>query len=322
MHIIKPLDKSSKDSTKKPMAIVTMPPYGAFMEEVIKHPSVEGIRLNTVMPVKEPLDILLKRMYDLTSKYDKDLWIDLKGRQLRVKTFGVPPFTEIELTHSIKVKTPVTAYFSGGEEHATVLAVKDGNKLIMQEGPKRVVGPGESVNIIHPSLTIDGYLTDTDKKYVAAAKSLGLHKYMLSFVESHDDIKELNSLDDKAEIIAKIESKKGLEYVNSGYAKHVKEFDLMAARGDMYIELDMPHDIIGACKNIITKNDDAVVASRIFSSLADKLEPACEDIGDVYGLMSMGYKRFMFGDDICMRRDSIISGLNLFQAMAEEYVES
>ena len=31
-------------------AIVTMPPYAPYLEEVAQHPIVSGIRLNTVMP--------------------------------------------------------------------------------------------------------------------------------------------------------------------------------------------------------------------------------------------------------------------------------
>jgi hypothetical protein len=33
-------------------AIVTVPPYAPFLEEVAAHPLVAGLRLNTVMPLK------------------------------------------------------------------------------------------------------------------------------------------------------------------------------------------------------------------------------------------------------------------------------
>ena len=99
-------------------SIVTIPPYAPFIEEVLKHQIVSGIRLNTVMPVKDSLDDVIKRLDENAKKYSKELWIDLKCRQLRVKTYGVPPFTEIELTRSIKVDTPVRAYFSNGKESA------------------------------------------------------------------------------------------------------------------------------------------------------------------------------------------------------------
>jgi hypothetical protein len=36
----------------------------------------------------------------------------------------------------------------------------DGDRLILEDGPRRLVGPGESVNIVHPSLEIEGTLTE------------------------------------------------------------------------------------------------------------------------------------------------------------------
>ena len=56
-------DKKEKDNEGKMIrAVVTMPPYAPHMEEVLRHPLVLGIRLNTVMPVKETLESLLFRL--------------------------------------------------------------------------------------------------------------------------------------------------------------------------------------------------------------------------------------------------------------------
>ena len=293
--------------------IVTLPPYAPFVRDVIAHPAVAGIRLNTVMPT-EPLDDLLLRLKDAATARNKEFYIDLKSKQLRVKTFGVPPFTEIELTHAISVKTPVTAYFSNGDESATILRVEK-NRLIMQEGPARVVGPGESVNIPDPSLTVDGLLTETDLAYVAAARKIGIHDYMLSFVESERDIDALRALDPEARIIAKIESRAGIDYVRKGYAGSSR---LMAARGDLYIELPMPHDIIPALETILKADPFAIAASRIFSSLAKSPEPSSADIGDLDSLLRMGYRSFMFGDEVCQRRESVLGAINLYRAMTEK----
>lgn len=296
-------------------AIVTIPPYAVFIKEVAKHPLVSGLRLNTVMPIKESLDDLLDRLAGVSGKYGKDLWIDLKCRQLRVKSYGVPPFTEIELTHNIKVDTPTLAYFHNGEEVAKVLEI-DKNRLIMENGPKRVVGPGESVNIPDSSLEIDGFFTPTDLKYIEAGTKGKVHSYMLSFVEGKKDIDELLKYDAKARIIAKIESTKGMDYVNNEWKDEAR---LMAARGDLFVEVGKPHKIIKAMEDIISKDNYAIAASRIFPSLAESLSPSCSDIGDADNLLRMGYKTFMFGDDICMQRESIISGLNLLSIMAEKY---
>ena len=40
-------------------AIVTAPPYASFLDEVAAHPLVCGLRLNTVMPVRDgPVEAL------------------------------------------------------------------------------------------------------------------------------------------------------------------------------------------------------------------------------------------------------------------------
>jgi pyruvate kinase len=296
-------------------AIVTMPPYAAYLEDVLRHPSVSGIRLNTVMPLAEPTDDAIKRLKGLTQKHGKDLWVDLKARQLRVADYGVPPFTEITLTHRITVDTPVMAYFSDGKESATVLKV-DGRKLIMQEGPRRVVGPGESVNIMHPSLAVDGYLTEKDKEYIAACVRHDVHHYMLSFVERKDDLSAVYVLDPKAVIMAKIESQRGLDYVQKEYAGKER---LFTARGDLYVEVHRPHQILEATEDILGKDANAAVGSRILSSLSESLTPSCADLGDLDNLLRMGYRTVMLGDDVCMRRESVLSALNVIQAVAERY---
>lgn len=296
-------------------AIVTIPPYAPFIGDVVKHPLVKGLRLNTVMPTKGSLEDTLKRLQDQVK--DKELWIDLKCRQLRTKTFGVPPFTEIELTHNISVDTPVTAYFSDGKESAIVLAV-EGNKLIMQEGPKRVIGPGESINIPHYSLKIDGFLTETDQKYLDAGRKIGLKNYMISFVESKDDVTKFQEFYPEANIVAKIESRKGSDYITNDWHNEAR---LMGARGDLYVELKKPHQIIRVMQEIITKDPNAIAASRIFGSFSQSLEPSCADIGDVDSLMRIGYKTLMLGDDICQRRESVLSALNLLYEMNQQYKE-
>lgn len=294
-------------------AIVTVPPYAPFIREVDEHPLVEGLRLNTVMPVKGDLEDVLRSLKEAAG--DKPVYIDLKCRQLRVSGYWIPPYTEVRLSHELSVDTPVTAYFRDGKERATVVAV-DGDRLITLEGPKRVVGPGESVNIVDPSLRIEGYFTETDLKYIEAAKKVGITTFMLSFVEGEEDVRALKDLYPEAEVIAKIESQKGLDYVSEEWEGGSR---LMAARGDLYLQVERPHNITGALEDILAKDSDAIVASRIFSSLVQGAEPSCADIGDVDGLLRMGYRTFMLGDEVCLQRDSVIGALNLLAAMAERH---
>jgi pyruvate kinase len=292
-------------------AIVTAPPYANYLQEAADHPLVCGFRLNTVMPLRHTPAEILQRM----GEYGQPLWVDLKGRQLRVVGAAIPPYSEVRLSHPIQVETPVDAYFSDGAERVRVAAV-DGDRLILADGPRRLIGPGESVNIVHPSLQIEGTLTETDRAYLDAMRTLGLKQVMLSYVESLEDAAEVQQLLPGAEVLLKIETRRGLAYAGEYDNQHGH---LIAARGDLFVEVERPHHIVGALKQIIAADPDAVVASRIFDSLAFHPVPASADIGDAAFLLSLGYRTFMFGDAICLQRDTLIEALNLLAALGEEF---
>jgi pyruvate kinase len=296
--------------TRTPGAIVTVPPHADFLEAVARHPAVVGLRLNTVMPIKGSEEEVLARLASL----GQPLWIDLKGRQLRVRDAAVPPFTEVRLSHSIRVETPTVALFGNGKEAARVLEV-DGDRLILEDGPRRVLGPGESVNVPCSTLEIEGDLTERDRRYVEAAASLGLHDYMLSFVERPEDVAGVKAIDPEARVVCKIESLKGLDYAREHGASHGP---LMAARGDLYLELRQPHHLLRALRDVVTADPDAIVASRILDSLAWEETPSAQDLTDVAYLRTLGYRRLMLGDEVCLRRDTVLPALDLLDCLLRE----
>jgi pyruvate kinase len=291
-------------------AIVTVPPYAPFLSELAAHPLVGGLRLNTVMPLAETPAAALARLAGI----GPPLWVDLKGRQLRVVTAAVPPFTEVRISHRIRLHTPADAFFDDGREHARVVAV-DGDRLILEDGPRRVVGPGESVNVVHPSLEIEGTLTETDRAYLEAMKRLGLRRVMLSYVERSQDVEEVKALLPDAEVVLKVESRRGLALAAQHGARLGR---LMAARGDLYIEVVEPHRIVGALRGVIQADPEAIVGSRLFPSLARHPVPEASDVTDAAFLMELGYRTFLLGDEVCLRRDSVIAALNLLAAVAGE----
>jgi hypothetical protein len=292
-------------------AIVTTPPYASFLEEVARHPLVAGFRLNTVMPLRTGPVEAIERL----RAYGRPLWIDLKGRQLRVVGAAVPPYTAVRLSHRIRVATPVDAFFSDGRECVRVVAV-DGDRLILEDGPRRLVGPGESVNIVHPSLEIEGTLTPTDRAYLAAMAEAGLRRVMLSYVEYPADVEEVQRLLPGAEVMLKIETERGLAFARKHGASLGR---LVAARGDLYVEVLRPHRIVGALCDVVAADPRAVVASRVFESLVRDPVPESADIGDVAFLLALGYRTFLLGDAVCLRRDSVLDALNLLQAVAGEF---
>ena len=139
---------------------------------------------------------------------------------------------------------------------------------------------------------------------------------MLSYVEYPSDVEQVSSLLPNAELMLKIETQRGLEFTQQ-YGTSLGQ--LMAARGDLYVEVLQPHRIVTALRQIITADPQAVVASRIFDSLAHHPVPESADIGDVAFLLSLGYRTFLFGDVVCLQRDTIIEALNLLEAVAREF---
>jgi len=331
--------------------ITTLPPYAPYIEAVARHDAISGIRLNTVMPIKEPIKELLKRLKELIGK--KKLWIDLKCRQIRVsygeffnspkapkkyvidgvthildpddpRTHGMlktPPWATIKIDHKIKLdlsKCPIQCFFQNGLTSALIAEIINGDELIMLDGPQKIVGGGESINILDPSLEVEGYFTDLDLQYIETAKKAEIHTYMLSFVEQDSDIEQLLNLDPDAKVIAKIESKKGLEWLKN-YSRYQSRVRLMAARGDLYIQLGRPDNIIEALSTIQRHDSTAVAASRILDSLRYSFPPNCSDITDVMCLLQMGYQTLMIGDDICFNYDLLELAIQTLCAIGRHY---
>jgi len=281
------------------MLIATLPLLPRYRYDITRHPLVDQLRYNTVMPLDVDIDRAVSELIRIAES--KPLWLDLKTRQLRIAKFAYLPYSYVELSHKISVELPCPLFFK--DCIAEIDSIVDGNRLILSERPVRTVGAGEPVNILEPTLEIQGFLTDQDREFISAASSQGLHNYMLSFVEKKDDIEEILALDSKAVIIAKIESQRGLDFVEE-CARSYPHVRLMAARDDLYINMgDDKAEILQALLHIVKHDRNAIAASRIFTSLLDSPTVSMGDISDLYMLTLTGYSSFMLSDEICRIRD-------------------
>lgn len=278
--------------------IATIPPYARHLSEITSNPLITELRLNTVMPIGESKPMVLEKL--LNQSNGKKIWIDLKTRQLRITKFSYLPYSFVELSHKILVNLPAKIYFK--DCVSEIASIVDGNKLILYDRPSRVVGSGEPVNILDPSLKIEGFLTEGDQEYVEAFKELGQHSYMLSFFENFDDVQELLSIDKDAEIIAKIESRRGMDFVENRYSTS-GGIRLMAARDDLFINLGY-ENIHRAVSAILKKDPQAIAASKILTSLEEGMQVSMADISDIRWLLNAGYSSFMLSDGLCFRQDS------------------
>jgi len=271
-----------------------------LIEHVLSSPAMVGARYNVgIRSSYSPMAALsyIKRLAD---KNGKKLWLDLKGRQLRITKWADPTYGDIELNHPFEVDLPAKIVFRGN--HWSNVVGYDGNKIFIDPDPKYALGAGQAVNIIGTNLRITGdYFTERDREHIKAAKILGIHNYMLSFVEGPDDIEDLLALDNDAMMYLKIESQKGMRFVESGYTKQ-DGIGLIAARDDLMINIgDNKAMILGALETILKKDPDAVAASHIFNSLPAIGYPSMADFSDLKMLHDMGYHHFMLSDEVSMR---------------------
>lgn len=293
------------------MLIATLPPYVRHNGQIANDPLVDALRLNTVMPLAQSKSEVLKRLVDLCQ--GKPLWLDLKARQLRITEFAYLPYAYVRISRKIRVKTPVQVLFK--EELGTVVEVVDGDKLILESRPNQIVGAGQPVNILDSSLQIEGFLTPGDVEYVEAAKSLGLHNYMLSFTESLADLQELHALDPDAQIVAKIESMRGLDFVTKEYSAVSSFVRLMAARDDLFINMGAQKvGILDAIKIILNADPNAIAASRILTSLEDSATVSMGDISDLHLLHLLGFRAFMLSDGLCFSQQALSNALSVFKS--------
>lgn len=295
---------------EKIAVIASLPPRVEHRSLIINHPLINELRFNTCIPVYEKPKEVLSRLKKECG--DKKLWIDIKSRQLRLTEFAYLPYAYVTLNHSIRVDIPCTIVFK--DCIAKIIDVIDGKKLILEDRPLRVVGAGEAVSILDPSLVIDGLFTESDLAYLEAARALGLTCFMLSFVEKQSDIESLKSFCDVTEVVAKIESRRGIGFVKNEFRSCENTVRLMAARDDLLINLnENPWEILVAMRTIIKSDPNAILASKIFASLETENIISMGDISDLGLAWNLGYRTLMLSDKFGYKKDAFVRAMQEFE---------
>jgi pyruvate kinase len=277
------------------MLIATLPSLHnrELVEEIFSNPLVGGVRYNIGVRAKHSPSDTVYNLNKLSEEYGKKLWIDLKGRQLRITKWADPHYGDIEMNRKITTTLPAKVYFRGDKNVYTLDDYSE-NKLYIYPDPYTALGAGQALNIISDNLEIVGdYLVQKDIDFIEASAEIGIHDYMLSFVERQSDAEDLIAIDPNAKPVLKIESVKGLEFVKNTYDG---KNQLVAARDDLSVNLEKDDTKIqDALAAILSKDRDAIAASKIFESLKYGIP---EDGKDITNLLKMGYTNFMLDDTI------------------------
>jgi hypothetical protein len=281
------------------IASLPSPDHLDLMRRMISHPLVGGVRFNTGMRNSWSPRDTLECIYGMIRMERKELWIDIKGRQLRINQWADPTYGDIVLNREITVDLPAKIFFRGAG-WTNIVRVK-GNRIYVDPDPPVAIGGGQSVNVAGRNLHILGpYLTSLDVEYIKVGAELGINELMLSFIEKTDDIDHVLSINKAARVWLKIESEPGISFMKDTGIQFNDSCRLMAARDDMLTNLENKSQIIPILETMIRKDPEAIAASHILSSVTEG-QLSAADISDLKLLSMMGYKHFMLGDLVSLR---------------------
>ncbi|AJF60914.1 TPA: hypothetical protein HA239_03270 [Candidatus Woesearchaeota archaeon] len=298
--------------------LVTLWPTFPHFRKFATDERLAGIRLNTAMIKAAEIGTELKDAQALAGHVP--LYFDIKGRQLRVMEV-VPnnDHLEVILNHPIEARTPTMVLFKGGEDYALLNRIEGGKRLVFEGGSQYMVYRGESLHIKDPSYNMIGpTFLDYEIEKIEKAKAAGFDRYYLSFVESQKDVDQFREIVGDSEIVLKIESKKGLQYVMNEYRKQ-KNVYLCAARGDLYVEIDKPHHMMEAMKLIIAKDPEAVIGSRMLLSVINHPVPAAADLSELSWIYDIGYRKMLLCDELCLDGDKLGRAVNVLESFRKDY---
>lgn len=296
-----------------PNLLVTLwPSFPHFNDFAYDH-RLSGIRLNSAMISSSELDHELTLLKSF--KHSIPLYFDIKGRQMRIEEV-IPNKKNLicTLNHPVEVETPCVVLFKAGEDVALLDHLEDdGKKLVFRGGPHYNVLPGESLHIRHHSLRVKGDIFTTyEREKIEKVRKFGFKRYFLSYVEKQSDVDQFLELVGKdSEVWLKIESLAGMNYVVREFKKQ-DNLVLVAARGDMFVELDKPHDIIKAQRIIINRDPKACVGSRMLLSILNGPVPSCADLTEIAWLHDIGYHNMMLCDELCLKKELLDTAVDVF----------
>jgi pyruvate kinase len=283
---------------------------------------INGIRLNSAMISSSEIDDQFVRR----SKQAKvPLWFDIKGMQMRIKEVICDEshdHLEFILNRPIRCSTPTPVWFKGGNDCAKLVQIKNGVHLIFEGGPRYNVRAGESIHIRESDFEISGpLLLDFEKEKISKIQKHGMTNWYLSYVYKQKHVDEFREVIGKdANLILKIENLDGLKYISS--YKPLKNTNLAAARGDLFVEVDRPHDILKATKLVLEKDPQAIVGSRMLLSVIQNQEPSCADLCELAWLYDIGYRNFLLCDELCLKEDLLGKAINVFSAFKKDYCDA
>lgn len=319
------------DKFKRTKIIATIGPvtnsYQAILD-LIKA-GANGLRLNFSHGTEEERIQQIKWIREASKEYGKPVAIiqDLQGPKLRLGDFDaiinvragqslsfkyaadyersnmIP--TQYDL--SKKVKRGQRLYLYDGKVRTTITSVKDGVVHVSAENSGILI-KRKGINLPDTDFAGD-IITKKDKKDIAFGATQDIDYVALSFVQHSDDIRKLRTMlrnhGSKANIIAKIETKAGLENLEA----IIQEADaVMIARGDLATETS-PESVPIVQRQIIGLGmryaKPTIVATQMLLSMIDEPEPTRAEVSDVATAAVLGSDGVMLSEETATGKYSV-----------------
>lgn len=305
------------------MLIATLPTYThtrsmQSIREILADPHISAVRYNTGGETPVHPQQIVSELTRVEKEFGKPIWIDLDGRQLRVAEWSLFSRGAVKLNRPVSIELPAKVFFRGTGWFDVAGISEDGATLYFDPPARNgeyFLGVSQSVHIIGRDVNVLGeYLSTRDEEYLSAAVASGAHRFMLSFTEDNSDIVQFlqsyfakGSALKQPELIAKIESVKGVEWIQREASFiEAEKIQLMAARDDLYLAYAPRRtEIIDALRIISRVDPKAIVASRILSGLERNNEPTLADLEDILLMHQFGYSSFMLADELSWRLKTV-----------------
>lgn len=201
---------------------------------------------------------------------------------------------------SKKVKRGQEMYLFDGKVKTVITAVHE-NGLIQAEAKNNgILIKRKGINL--PDTDFGGdIITLKDSKDIAFGSTQDIDYVALSFVQKASDVeklkRKLKSLGSKARVIAKIETKAGVENIDEIF----QETDVvMVARGDLAIETS-PESVPVMQRHIIGLGlhykKPTIVATQMLASMTKSSEPTRAEVSDVATAVIVGADSVMLSEE-------------------------
>ncbi len=284
-------------------------------EQILNHPLIYAARYNTGGASPYTPAEILGKLNPLAQKSGKKLYVDLEGRQVRIDRWTPLSAGSVVLNRDFEIELPGKVYFRGLGWFEILNADAEERRIFFDPSSASLryyLGESQSVHIIADKFEVFGYLANQDADFINIAVGLGIRSFMLSFVENLEDINEFiesfreceQSKIKRPEIVLKIESMKGLDFVKQFSPALLGDMNLMAARDDFFLaHIDNRKNFLESLRTIITKDPNAILASKVMSGLESGTEISMGDMADMILMAQFGYRNFMFSDELTKKFD-------------------